>query len=169
MLKILVKSAVLIFIILSIYFIIHPAACSNLLLGRVTMTTDETPSVPYVTAPDTHSELFVPAGDQDWNPSQAGAQVQNNNVAGVVDTRSLGQDQKPLYSQEEMDEATARLYVKLEKEYAKKNKITKDTAKEISYIVMDKFDMNVKEWESFLQRATDSHLFEKVRADMAQD
>ena len=40
MLKILLKAAILVFIILSIYFIVNPAACSNLMMGRVTNSTE---------------------------------------------------------------------------------------------------------------------------------
>ena len=56
--------------------------------------------------------------------------------------------------------------MELENEYAQKNKKGKDAAKEISYIVMDDFELTQQEWESFLQRATQSNLFNKVRSDM---
>ena len=41
-----------------------------------------------------------------------------------------------------------------------------DASREISYIVMDDFEMSPQEWESFLTRATASNLFNKVREEM---
>ena len=57
MLKILIKAAILVFIILSVYFIVNPSACSNLMLGRVVNSTDKEP---VVAGPgDDHRELLV--------------------------------------------------------------------------------------------------------------
>ena len=43
MIKILVKAAILVCIILSIYFIVNPSACSNLINGRVVNSMDTVP------------------------------------------------------------------------------------------------------------------------------
>lgn len=166
MLKILVKSAILVFIILSIYFIVNPSACSNLMLGRVTNSTDTEPGVQNQAG--MHNEMFVPAGDRPLEGSQAPA------PQGVFDTNTLNGEipgeavpsEAPAYSQEDIDYAVASRYVELENEYAGKNKKGKDVAKEISYIVMDDFELTQQEWEAFLQRATQSNLFNKVRSDM---
>lgn len=158
MIKILLKSVILVFIILSIYFIVNPAACSNLMTGRVT---NPSADAPLVTDQDnTHSDMFVPAGDR---PLEYGAPAQT----GVMDTNSLQETSVvPAYSQEEIDYAVASRYVELENAYAKENKKGKDMAKQISYIVMDDFELTQQEWEDFLQRATQSNLFNKVRSDM---
>lgn len=159
MLKILVKAVILVFIILSIYFIVHPAACSNLMLGRVTNSSDKEIIVQHEA--DIHREMFVPSGDR---PQKAVSAAQQN----AFDTDMLSNDIPPVpaYSQEDIDYAVASRYVELENEYAQKNKKGKDAAKEISYIVMDDFELTQQEWESFLQRATQSNLFNKVRSDM---
>ena len=59
--------------------------------------------------------------------------------------------------------------MELENEYAKLGKTGKDIAKEISYTVMDDFEMTQSEWESFLERATASNLFNKVRKELEQE
>lgn len=156
MLKILVKAAILVFIILSVYFIVHPQACSNLAMGRVTHTTDKVPAV------EDHGELFTPVGDQPLHTAPADAQ-------GVFDTNTLNEPQPAAsqYSQEDIDYAIASRYVELEGEYAKNKIVGKDASKEISSTVMDDFELSKEEWEAFLQRATSSDLFSKVRRDMA--
>ena len=153
MLKIFIKAAILVFIILSIYFIVNPSACSNLMMGRVTNSMDETPVVN--SQPADHSEMFVPSGDQPLAAPQE----------GVFDTNTMNEPEIPTYSQEDIDYAVASRYVELENEYAKKGALGKDTAKEISYIVMDDFELTQQEWESFLLRATESNLFNKIRSE----
>ena len=94
-------------------------------------------------------------------------------MSGITDTNTLSeqQAQPPLtsYSQDDIDYAIASRYVELENEYAKLGKTGKDIAKEISYTVMDDFEMTQSEWESFLERATASNLFNKVRKEMEND
>lgn len=156
--KILLKAAILVFIILSIYFIVNPAACSNLMMGRVTNSTETEPTLQ--NDPAAHGEMFVPAGDQPLKNASAAGE-------GVFDANTLNESvTPPAYSQEDIDYAVASRYVELENEYAQKNKKGKDAAKEISYIVMDDFELTQQEWESFLRRATQSNLFNKVRSDM---
>lgn len=154
-LKILIKAAILVFIILSVYFIVNPYACSNIMLGRVTNSMEVEPYVE--TQTNSHSELFVPTGDQPLAAPQE----------GVFDTNTMNAPEIPAYTQEDIDYAVASRYVELENEYAKKNTLGTDTAKEISYIVMDDFELTQQEWESFLQRATETNLFNKVRNEQA--
>jgi len=184
MLKILLKAAILVFIILSVYFIVNPSACSNLMLGRVVNSTDKEPvaSEPI----DAHRELFVPAGDrapQPVPPPQQEPAVEPSAVQAVapqpaeqttapvvIDTNTLTEQEKaqtPAYSQEDIDYAIASRYVELENEYVQKNKMNKDSAKEISYQVMDDFELTPQEWEAFLQRATQTNLFNQIRAELA--
>ena len=181
MLKILIKAAILVFIILSIYIIVNPSACSNLLMGRVVNSTDKEPVV--TDRQKDHSELFVPAGDRPQpvaqpaaeqaqpEPNAAQPQVSSSGAPlAVIDTNTLKEQentQTPNYSQEDIDYAIASRYVELENEYAKKNKVNKDSAKEISYQVMDDFELTPQEWEAFLQRATQSNLFNQIRTEMA--
>ena len=53
----------------------------------------------------------------------------------------------------------------LRRRYAQRQKIGKDTAKEISYMVMDAFELSPEEWEAFLERATKSNLFDQIRSE----
>lgn len=198
-LKILLKSAILVFIILSVYFIVHPSACSNLMLGRVTNTTDREPAVEQ--AAGTHGELFTPQGDKPLNgeaaeplkepeqtkeedelfqeqegfipqetpsaePEQGASTAQPESITPSEQSQEAANQTSP-YSQEDIDYAIARRYVELEQEYARLNKIGKDTAKEIAYKVMDDFEMTQQEWEAFLLRATEGNLFNKIRLEVA--
>lgn len=158
MFKILFKTVILVFIILSIYFIVNPAACSNLMMGRVTNSTEMEPSLQ--DDQSVHGEMFVPAGDQPLQtaPAAAPSEPAAQEEAGLAPM--------PTYSQEDIDYAVASRYVELENEYARKNKKGKDAAKEIAYTVMDDFELTQQEWESFLQRATQTNLFSKVRSDI---
>ena len=172
MIKILVKAAILVCIVLSIYFIVNPSACSNLLSGRVVNSTEQVPAL--TPQGPAQSELLSPTGDK---PLAA-------NPGAVVDTTPLepipaasdntqpaaeqpAQEAAPTYSQDDVDYAIASRYVELENQYTKNHQDTKNAAKDISYIVMDDFELTPAEWEAFLQRATQSNLFEKVRAQQA--
>ena len=183
MLKILLKAAVLVFIILSVYFIVHPSACSNLMLGRVTNPADNQPAVQEPAG--THGNLFTPAADrplEGYTPAQKTGEEENELLQGDLPLLDEPAGQEPAavnssaeqtaqtaapYSQDDIDYAIARRYVELEQEYARLNKIGKDTAKEIAYKVMDDFEMTQQEWEAFLQRATESNLFNKIRLEVA--
>ncbi|MBP5403684.1 MAG: hypothetical protein J6Y17_01170 [Elusimicrobiaceae bacterium] len=193
MIKILLKALILVCIILSIYFIVNPSACSNLMSGKVVNSREELPT--FVPKEQNHSELLTPKGDQplrqEQQPAEDRATEQPENTEGVganvqteaaeqqpeqtatpvTDTNSLQTpapaEQKPGYSVAEMDYAIANRYVELENEYIKQKKDMKKAAQEISYIVMDDFEMTPSEWEAFLQRATVDNLFEKVRAEQA--
>ena len=183
MIKILLKTVILVFIILSIYFIVNPAACSNFMLGRVTNVTDTQPTQELL--PATHEKVFVPTGDKplaqpkpedeyavepvypDGQP-HAVPMPENEPVAGITDTNTLKEPAMPTYSQDDIDYAIANRYVELEQEYAQLNKTGKDAAKEISSIVMDDFELTQQDWEAFLERATSSNLFNKIRTELAQ-
>lgn len=168
MVKIVLKTAVLIFVIFSIYFIVNPSACSNFLAGRVTNQT-ELPVSGELPAGE-HGEMFTPVGDKPLatvqRPGQAATSAKPQTVEGIVDTNTLTQEE-PQYSQEDIDYAIASRYVELENEYAKQNKVGKNVAKEISYMVMDDFELTQSEWEAFLARATASNLFDKIRTEQA--
>jgi len=202
MIKILVKAAILVCIILSIYFIVNPSACSNLMSGRVVNSMEELPT--FVPQDKPHSELLTPQGDKtleqqplspvstEVSATQQTPQVQEEpapvvqetpaaqeTAPAVTDTNSSLEDQaaaqtavqlssaEKTFTQADIDYAIASRYVELENEYKAKNKETKNTAKEISYIVMDDFELTPAEWEAFLQRATVDNLFEKVRQQQA--
>lgn len=197
MVKILLKAAVLVFIILSIYFIVNPSACSNLLAGRVVNTPPvENPQI-NPSMPPAQEELLIPAGDQNvqdipsaqeviLSPETDSAQEQedsimllqsaeaepdtstdNKNTDEAETSAILGEDSP--YTQEDIDYAVASRYVELEREYIKENKaLGKESSREISSIVMDDFEMSPEEWEAFLTRATSSNLFNKVREEMPQ-
>ena len=92
----------------------------------------------------------------------------------VTDTNSSTENQEAApstpaktFTQADIDYAIASRYVELENEYIAKQKDVKKAAKEISYIVMDDFELTPAEWEAFLQRATADNLFEKVRQQQA--
>ena len=151
MLKILLKAAVLVFIILSVYFIVHPSACSNLMLGRVTNPADNQPAVQEPAG--THGNLFTPAADrplEGYTPAQKTGEEENELLQGDLPLLDEPAGQEPAavnssaeqtaqtaapYSQEDIDYAIARRYVELEQEYARLNKIGKDTEKYIHSLI----------------------------------
>ena len=157
MIKILVKAAILVCIILSIYFIVNPSACSNLINGRVVNSMDTVP-VPQQHRTDTN-ELFTPTGDKPKVETKTEVTSQKDEQAPAASE----------YSQDDIDYAIASRYVELENEYAKEGKDVTAAAKDISYQVMDDFEMTPSEWEAFLQRATASNLFDKIRQENAAD
>ena len=198
MIKILIKTLILICIILSIYFIVNPSACSNLMSGKVVNSMEKVPT--FVPKDQNHSELLTPAGDRSVKAEEKPAQTvpaevepapaqpapaepavqteptpaEQPSAPAVTDTNSVQEAQQvaqaaenATYTQADADYAIAARYVELENEYIAKKKDTKNAAKEISYIVMDDFELTPSEWEAFLQRATVSNLFEKVRQEKA--
>ncbi len=193
MIKMLLKTLILICIILSIYFIVNPSACSNLMSGKAVNAREEMPT--FVPKDQDHSELLTPTGDEPLRSQEkatpapaekpapateqpatvapAATQASTQTVSGVTDTNTLqaqpqaAAPEKPGYTVAETDYAIASRYVELENEYLKQKKDMKKAAQEISYIVMDDFEMTPAEWEAFLQRATVENLFEKVRQEQA--
>lgn len=184
MIKILLKAAILVCIILTIYFIVNPSACSNLMSGRVVNSREELPT--FVPGETSHNELLTPQGDKTPEQSQTASQegtAQENTTSAettqgtvpvVTDTNSSTENQEAApstpaktFTQADIDYAIASRYVELENEYIAKQKDVKKAAKEISYIVMDDFELTPAEWEAFLQRATADNLFEKVRKQQA--
>ncbi len=161
MAKILLKAAVLLFIVFSIYFIVNPSACSNMMAGREVRSSDGQNTQTQGTGSE-QGETISSSG----TISEDGAYIPYTEE-GVFDTNTL-QDQtvQPIYSQQDIDYAIASRYVELEREYAQNKTLGKDASREISFVVMDDFEMSPTEWESFLQRATASDLFNKVRQEM---
>ncbi len=206
MLKIIIKTIILVLIILSIYFIVNPSACSNLINGRAVNTREE---LPVLKPTDKRNELLTPSADQplhtETQPSSSVEQAQVPHAqkpgvtfttvqpaeektvvsdtpatqpTGVTDTNSLQQLPSPAAQpltgpvsqrpQREIDYAIANRYVELENKYLAQHKDAQNAAKDISYIVMDDFELTPAEWEAFLQRATADNLFEKVRQEQAK-
>lgn len=182
MIKILLKAAILVFIILTIYFIVNPSACSNLMSGRVVNSTEQLPT--FVPEDTSHKELLTPQGDKTEQPAQTttqqapasdSQQATEQTTPIVTDTNTTAENENTTqqaaadktFTQADIDYAIASRYVELENEYLAKKKDTKNAAKEISYIVMDDFELTPAEWEAFLQRATADNLFEKVRQQQA--
>lgn len=191
MLKIFLKSAILVFIILSIYFIVNPSACSNLLAGRVVNTPrEETLQINNPSMPPAQNEMLIPVGDQNAQdipsaqevieasqqsqaqesaPEETAVAISTPQEAQEKQENAPAEEETSPYTQEDIDYAVASRYVELEREYLKENKtLGKEASREISYIVMDDFEMSPDEWESFLTRATSSGLFNKVREEMPQ-
>lgn len=167
MIRILIKAFILVCIILSIYFIVNPSACSNLINGRVVNTTSESFKQQEPTVEK--NELLGPAGDKtDEQNTQKEPSAGDETAAQGNTAETTAADATGGYTQEEIDRAIAGRYVELEREYAQKGMDEKDMAKEISYTVMDDFELTPSEWEAFLQRATASNLFEEVRQQYAQ-
>ncbi len=164
MIKIIVKAIILVCIILSIYFIVNPSACSNLLSGRAVNSTEPFPT--QLPKDRTQTELLTPTGDKPLvnHPENASEnQTILTQAAPTTDTTATS-----TYSQEDIDYAIASRYVELENQYAKNHPDTKNAAKDIAYIVMDDFELTPAEWEAFLQRATANNLFEKVRQEQTK-
>lgn len=108
-----------------------------------------------------HDKLFTPAGDKPLEKNDSTTTTENTTTPAAEPTTA-----PTTYSQDDIDYAVASRYVELENEYLKKDKLTKNAAKEIAYVVMDDFELTQQEWEDFLQRATEKNLFEKVRNDV---
>ena len=86
MLKIFGKAAVLVFIILSIYFIVNPSACSNLLAGRVVNTPrSEQPQI-HPSMPPARGEVLPPAGDKPAPAAQTAPDAQAAPEADLTDS-----------------------------------------------------------------------------------
>lgn len=160
--KIFLKAAVLVLIILSIYFIVHPAACGNFLAGRITNPADTNPAVQ--TPAGDHGNVLSPSGDKPLRRMES-SPAQEEAVKGISDTNTLQEFAPAKYTQQDIDLAVAMRYVELEREYSHNKEMGKESAKEIAYIVMDEFELTPEEWEAFLQRATADNLFDRVRAE----
>lgn len=161
MIKILLKAAVLLFIVFSIYFIVNPSACSNMMSGQEVRSSSGQESQ----TQDMSTEQGQTVSSS-GTISEDGAYIPYSEE-GVFDTNTLNeQAAQPIYSQQDIDYAIASRYVELEREYGQNKTLGKDASREISFIVMDDFEMSPTEWESFLQRATASDLFNKVRQEM---
>ncbi len=176
MIKILLKTVVLLFIVFSVYFIVHPAACSNFLAGRETRMSEPSSAASDARRPGPREEQSsvsaspIPSQDapsQIQDPAQTEAvQGAQAPAKGIIDTNTMQEEGQISYSQDEIDEAVASRYVELEREYANGRTLGKDAAREISFIVKDEFEMSPAEWESFLTRATEKGLFARIRRDM---
>ena len=186
MIKILLKALILVCIILSIYFIVNPSACSNLINGRVVNSMDKQEPVFTPNDQEPRQELLTPTGDkplrtepeEDVTKTQSSQEI-NTAAQPTEEQPAAGTEAAPAtqlgeqlaaeggYTQADIDHAIASRYVELENEYKSQNKDMKDAAKDISYIVMDDFELTPAEWEAFLQRATAGNLFEKVRQEQA--
>lgn len=170
--KILLKAAVLFLIVLSIYLIVNPTACSNFLAGRTRVLPAEGEVVEWRHPMAEQPGAFSPEGlSPDRNKDIFSDEKENQTAVagqGVFDTNTLNEQQEqPVYSQEDIDYAIASRYVELEREYAGGSQdMGKDASREISLIVMDDFEMSPTEWEAFLSRATASGLFDRVRKEM---
>lgn len=168
MVKILLKAAVLLFIVFSIYFIVHPAACSNMMTGRENAAPAEA-QTQQPGAPAEQGQTLNASDGQDHTDVSSGTITEDGaynpqDMQGVFDTNTM--KEQPAYSQQDIDYAIASRYVELEREYARHHTMGKDTSREISFIVMDDFEMSPAEWEGFLSRATASDLFAKVRREL---
>lgn len=171
MVKILIKAAVLLFIVFSIYFIVHPAACSNMMSGREGAAPAEGRTQSEA-APAEQGQTLSGSFEDGHTDVSSGTITEDGayvpyDAHGVFDTNTLKeQSGQPEYSQQDIDYAIASRYVELEREYAKNHPVGKDSSREISYMVMDDFEMSPAEWDGFLSRATVSDLFAKVRRDL---
>lgn len=173
MVKILLKAAVLLFIVFSIYFIVHPAACSNMMAGREAVPLSEAERLGLQHPMAEPGQTFSSDGYEDHTDASSGTVTEDgayapyNDGQGLIDTNTMKEmTRQPVYSQQDIDYAIASRYVELEREYARHHTVGKDTSREISFIVMDDFEMSPAEWESFLSRATASDLFDKVRREL---
>lgn len=170
MFKILFKAAILLLIVISVYLIVHPTACSNMLAGRESIHPDRGTAVEWRHPMAEQTPQIQPASTTPAATSAAEEEMFAPQpvapVKGVADTRSLQEPAGKAYSQQDIDYAIASRYVELEREYARNHTVGKDTSREISFIVMDDFEMSPAEWESFLSRATAADLFEKVRKEL---
>ena len=166
MLKILLKAAVLFLIVLSIYLIINPMACSNMLAGRERTDWSEIGNKG-ATHPmgERRDQIKAEPAEQD----ELLAPEQDEWGEGIFDTNTMKEEPaQPTYSQHDIDRAIATRYVELEREYAADtSKSDKDRSRELAFQVMDDFEMTPEEWENFLARATASDLFNQIRQELS--
>lgn len=166
--KILLKALILFLIVLSVYFIVHPQACSNMLAGRQTTVPSEGADATWTNPMAEPQPNITDKAKEDW-------QVREELFTSQEDSKKQGDSAEtlkaiqPNYSQEDMDYAVASRYVELERDLAKTHPLGKDSSSELSYAVMEEFGMKPAEWNSFLTRATASNLFEKARQDLPLD
>ena len=119
--KILLKAAVLFLIVLSIYLIVNPTACSNFLAGRTRVLPAEGEVVEWRHPMAEQPGAFSPEGlSPDRNEDIFSDEKENQTAVagqGVFDTNTLNEQQEqPVYSQEDIDYAIASRYVELERE-----------------------------------------------------
>ncbi len=168
MVKILLKAAVLLFIVFSIYFIVNPAACSNMLAGRERVAPADGTEERWRSPMAEEEQTLSPAASGSEDAAAPQDEMYPYDGQGVFDTNTMKEEAPaPVYSQADIDYAVASRYVELEREYALNHPVGKDTSREIAFIVMDDFEMSPAEWESFLSRATAANLFDRVRHEQA--
>ena len=165
--KVLGKSAVLFLIIMSVYFIVHPQACSNMLSGQKNSTPATATEKQEPQSPTAEPQQNVTDKPQRYEPAQEG--WFNTTGEQPAQSSSSMQDLQQSFSQDDIDYAIASRYAELEREYTRTHPLTKEASTELSYIVMDDFGMSPAEWQSFMNRATASDLFEKARRDLPPD
>lgn len=167
MIRILLKSVVLFLIVLSVYFIVHPSACSNLLAGRETVAPVWTQDGEQKRSPMAEpGEEIKPVSESEAD--KIAEDEDSGNYTDILDTNTRKEEPaRPVYSQSQIDYAIASRYVELEQKYTADQTVGKDASQEIAHVVMDDFQMTPTEWDEFISRATSSDLFNKVRGDMA--
>lgn len=166
MLKILFKAAVLFLIVISVYLIVNPHACSNMLSGRERVApVDGTADHWRHPMAEPGPAMLPPQKD----PQATDEMLEITPEEKSVPATAYGPQAQPAYSQADIDYAIAKRYVELEQEYADNQQAGKDKSRELSYIVMQDFEVTPAEWNAFLARATATDLFEKVRQAQAAE
>lgn len=166
MLKILFKAFVLLLIVVSVYLIVNPQACSNMLAGRERVVPANGEEVHWRhPMAEPGQDLAAPA------PKTTPAdEMLTDEEAAQPSVRAKDKEVTPAqktYSQQDIDYAIASRYVELEREYTGDKQDGKAVLQNLSTIVMKDFELTPEEWNAFLARATASDLFEKVRQDQA--
>jgi len=176
-LKILLKAAILFLIVVSVYLIVNPHACSNMLAGRVrTLPADGEKVEWHHPMEETGQTISKPSEnpapvdemlDDEFAPAPAAEDKKSTETAT---DKPADKPARLNYSQEDIDYAIASRYVELEREYAADDQLVgKDLSRKLSYTVMEDFEMTPQEWDDFLARATASGLFEKIRQEQPAD
>ncbi|MBO7237696.1 MAG: hypothetical protein J6U96_00180 [Elusimicrobiaceae bacterium] len=163
MLKILLKAAVLFFIVVSVYLIVNPHACSNMLAGRERVEPAVGVGAEWRHPMEEPGRTLEPAPEKQ---APADEMLDEKPAAEKAADASNEATQKD-YSQADIDYAIASRYVELEREYDADKQIGKDISQKIASTVMEDFEMTADEWNAFLARAVSSGLFEKVRQEQA--
>ena len=167
MFKILFKALVLLLIVISVYLIVHPQACSNMLAGRERVAPGPGEEVHW------RHPMAEPTRDlskPQRSPSAADEMLAEDEALrgeNKPHAQAVAPEQKT-YSQDDIDYAIASRYVELEREYAGQGQKGKDMLQNLSTVVMKDFEMTPAEWDSFVARATASNLFDKVRQEQME-
>lgn len=166
-LKILLKALIFLTVIIAIFLLVYPHTCFNMRHDYIVDDDSVPGDIRHKSLTTSEPGVFPSAVDRQPAP-------------GVIDTNSMPKPEEqppaeaPLY--EDYDEFTAaqdawdynavKLYANLEKEYAQKGPITKDTAAKITRQVMEEINIDDAVWSEIMDKANSRGWFDRARREI---